>query len=543
MSAPRRPRLALVTPLPPVRSGIADYARDLLPFVARDFDVTVFVEDRHPRLAAGRQGEVAVRPASELRASAAGFDHLVYQMGNNVHHRFVLELARGLPGIVVLHDVVLHHLYEEIAGREDEWERYGEALVESYGEDGRTVLRMKRWRLATQRENFAFPLFESLAARSRGVLVHSETARREVARRLPGTPVHAIPMGIPDSPALERRAARRALGLGDGVPLVGAFGFLIPTKRLDVVAAALRRAWREEPAIRLVLIGEESPGFRVEETFDAAELASGRVVHHGYVPDAEYRAWMAATDVAVNLRYPTAGETSASLLRLLGGGTCTLVSAYRQFLEIPAAAVVRIPLGSEEETTLAGELVALARDVDRRGRIAAAARAFVLAHHSMEAAARSLREAVLGIGAGNPSAAPTPPLWRCPRTSRSAAIRGSAEPAADVPGRITAGAAIDVPLRVRNVGASRWIAVPEPTGGHVGVAADVIGEDGALAVRLPPVPLPRDVEVGDASVVCLRLDAPRAAGRYRLQPTLVHFGRGPRRAVGEAIALEVEPAG
>ena len=109
MSA-ERIRLAFVSPFPPVRSGIADYARDLLPHLAPDFEVEVFVDDRHPLVAEGAYGALRLNPGAELGRRFGDFDCAVYQMGNNLHHRFVLELARELPGIVVLHDLVLHHL-------------------------------------------------------------------------------------------------------------------------------------------------------------------------------------------------------------------------------------------------------------------------------------------------------------------------------------------------------------------------------------------------------------------------------------------------
>src|SRR6185437_7316447 len=96
---------------------------------------------------------------------------------------------------------------------EDEWERYGEALRESYGDVGAAVLQWKRWRLASERENFALPLFEPIAARSRGVIVHSRAAEAEVRRRVRDVPVARMAMGIPPEPALDRDDARRRLGI------------------------------------------------------------------------------------------------------------------------------------------------------------------------------------------------------------------------------------------------------------------------------------------------------------------------------------------
>lgn len=539
MSGAARPPLAFVSPLPPVRSGISDYAADLLPHVAGDFAIEVFVDERHPLLREGAYQAFPVHPPQELRRRVAEFAHVVYQMGNNLHHRFVLELAREIPGILVLHDVVLHHLYEGIAGVEDAWESYGRALRDSYGSVGERVLSMKRWRLASERENFALPLFESLAASGRGVIVHSRRAEREVRCRLPTLPVRRMPMGIPLEESVDRLGARRRLGVGDRSVIVGSFGFLIPTKRIDVLAAAFVRAWREAPELRLVLIGEESPGTDLGALFSADDFASGRVLHRGYVSAAEYRDWMAATDVAVNLRFPTAGETSASLLRLLGEGKCTLVSAYRQFLEISPEAVVRIPLGEEEEGTLVRELVALARDPARRTGIGAAARAFIAAEHSMAAAARGFREAVTAIASCSPAARPHSPIWRCPKTSRSAAIAGSTVPTGPSELTLRPCAAAEISLRVRNEGDSRWISAAEPFGGHVAVGADIVAESGGVTRSLRPVSPPHDVEPGEEVAVRILLEAPDCPGMYRVRPVLVHAGRERRVALGSALDLTV----
>ncbi|MGH7859561.1 MAG: hypothetical protein ACREQY_19730, partial [Candidatus Binatia bacterium] len=225
-------RIAVVGPLPPVRSGIADYLNDLLPHLRSRFDLEVFVGDDHPLADRGRCGDVVVHPVRQLDALA--YDGLVYQMGNNAHHEFVLELAHRRPGILVLHDLVLHHLYHFLAVTEHRWDLYGEALRESYGAAGEAMLRWKRWWLASSREDFVFPLFECVAARSLGVIVHSRSAVSEVERRVPSALVRRVTMGIPLEEPIDPKAARRRLGIADGEVIVGMFGFVTPIKRVDV---------------------------------------------------------------------------------------------------------------------------------------------------------------------------------------------------------------------------------------------------------------------------------------------------------------------
>ena len=103
-----RLRLDFVSPLPPTRSGIADYSADLLPALAERCDLRVV------RL------EEEVSPEIEGRWQPVDTTHLgedgrvpFYQMGNNLHHQKVLDLARSHPGILTLHDLFLHHLLVE----------------------------------------------------------------------------------------------------------------------------------------------------------------------------------------------------------------------------------------------------------------------------------------------------------------------------------------------------------------------------------------------------------------------------------------------
>ena len=109
-------KLDYISPLPPVRSGIADYSVDLLPALAALADVRLI---RLPDLPVSHEIERSwpLAPAAET-----GRDGRLplYQMGNNHYHRGVLDLAMRVPGVLTLHDVVLHHLLLEITlGRND----------------------------------------------------------------------------------------------------------------------------------------------------------------------------------------------------------------------------------------------------------------------------------------------------------------------------------------------------------------------------------------------------------------------------------------
>ena len=74
---------------------------------------------------------------------------------------------------------------------------------------------------------------------------------------------------------------------------------------------------------------------------------------------------MAACDVLVNLRYPTMGETSGSVIRALSLGRPLIVSDVGWFSELPDDVVLKVPVDEYEVATLEAALDARRRS--RRG--------------------------------------------------------------------------------------------------------------------------------------------------------------------------------
>lgn len=98
-------RIALITTPWSSRSGIADYTRHLLPYLREGADIDLFVE-------VGREGEDSggepLRSVADLRPR--DYDRLLYQLGNEAQHAFMVPLVRDLGGTVMLHDWVLFDL-------------------------------------------------------------------------------------------------------------------------------------------------------------------------------------------------------------------------------------------------------------------------------------------------------------------------------------------------------------------------------------------------------------------------------------------------
>jgi hypothetical protein len=131
--------LVVFSPLPPARSGVADYTAELLPALGRRAQVTVVVaSERDPRPVDGATvvSEVEYRRRSGLH----GLPHL-YQLGNSLHGAEVYRQALRRPGVVLLHDTVLHHLVEALTVERGDWLGYETVMAENGGVQRRSGTR------------------------------------------------------------------------------------------------------------------------------------------------------------------------------------------------------------------------------------------------------------------------------------------------------------------------------------------------------------------------------------------------------------------
>jgi glycosyltransferase involved in cell wall biosynthesis len=394
-------RLAFVSPLPPVASGIADYTAELVALLAPRHEIVLFhgqEQVESGRLHAG----VEVSPAAELvrRQRERRFELVVHELGNNPAHDFQYELLSRVPGLLVLHELVLHHARaarflesEEVRAWHAspgsvEAKRRAEPVLEAwraeleYAYPGRGS-RLHAAELGTVGGllPYAYPLFRLPVEASRAVAVHNRFTADAIRAELPGARVLQAPMPVSrfevDAGAV--RALRERLGFGPRHVVVGVFGLLTPEKRVASVARAIARAASSDDRLRLLLVGPVPDRARLDADLERLGLP-GRAVVTGRVPLAELAALIEAADVVAHLRYPSARETSAALLRVLAQGRPTLVSDLEHQSELPDDVVVRVDVAREDEALEAG-LRRLAGDPALRDQLSRAAAAYVAREH------------------------------------------------------------------------------------------------------------------------------------------------------------------
>ncbi|HMO57296.1 MAG TPA: glycosyltransferase [Roseiflexaceae bacterium] len=381
-------RLAYLSPVNPAASGISDYSEELLPYLGQYAEITLYVEDGlRPANQLLAQG-LEIRPISRLERDQRRrrYDAILYQIGNSMAHAAIWDAAQRLPGVIVLHDFVLHHfMLQYLVTRQRNIGRYRAEAVRRYGDMGARVGElMLRGRFSEAA--FDMPFCEEVVAAADGLICHSRYIAERVVPMRPDLPFAVVPMGVPLPQPIERATVRRLYGLPEDALILASFGHINPYKRVGTMLRVVADLRAEGRNVHYLLVGSVSPQYDLHSAIERAGLHDC-VRATGYVDRAAFEAYLAAADICINLRHPTAGETSASLLRLLGAGRPTLVTSTGSFVELPPAVAAQVDLGSGEVELLCAYCRYLADHPAFAAAMGAAARRYVAHEHTLPAAA------------------------------------------------------------------------------------------------------------------------------------------------------------
>ncbi|HET9223421.1 MAG TPA: glycosyltransferase family 4 protein [Roseiflexaceae bacterium] len=406
-------RIAYLSPLNPAPSGISDYSEELLPYLAQYAELTLYVDAGLKPNNAQLLRHMAVRPISRLERDQRRrpYDAILYHIGNSPVHAGIWRMMQRVPGVVVLHEFVLHHFmlnYAATALRDVEV--YRAEAARRYGAEGERVANLMLHGRFTEAA-FDLPFCEPVLGAAEGLIAHSRYVLDRVTALRPELPAAHVPMGVPLPPPIGRAEAREHRGLPVDAPILASFGHINPYKRLEAVFRALHDLRESYPGLRYLLVGSVSPNYDVRAAVARAGL--GQVVTiTGYVDRAAFEEYVAAADICVNLRHPTAGETSASLLRLLGAGRPTLVTASGSFAELPVGVAAQVDPDAGEGELIAAYCRLLLERPDLAAALGQSARAYVAREHTLEgAAAGYMRFLATHYGWGEPQKIREQPLW------------------------------------------------------------------------------------------------------------------------------------
>jgi glycosyltransferase involved in cell wall biosynthesis len=398
-------RLAWFSPWPPQASGVAGISTVVVDQLAAiGHAVDVFVDDRAvatTRTASAdgpAPGRVRVQSAHDFvwRHARGQFDLAVYQLGNSQLHQYIWPYVFQFPGLAVLHDARLHHARARAllgTRRPDEYraefafdhpESAPAAELAVPGFDGPYY--------------YLWPMTRAIVAVSKLTAAHTMGGARDLATAWPGRAVDYVALGQDALPPLSpdaRRSVRDALGLADDAIVFGVFGALTADKRLPQIVRAFAQVARIAPRARLVVAGAADPAVDMKRL--ALQFGVGEaILSCGVLDDAAFDRTIAAVDISLNLRWPTAIETSGPWVRAISAGLPTVTTALAHQSEVPAldprdwsvspidgdAATIAIDI-VDEDHSLALAMRRLATDAALRASLGRGARRYWEAEHTV----------------------------------------------------------------------------------------------------------------------------------------------------------------
>ncbi|MEY8354091.1 glycosyltransferase [Lachnospiraceae bacterium 54-53] len=339
-------KIAFFTPLPPLKTGIADYSADIINELKQHCVIDVFVEDIK-KVKTNLGTGITVYAHTEFPKRAKTYDEILYQLGNSVFHTYMWDYVRNYKGICVIHDVNMYGVLEYVAlymGSPD-FKLLEQALLYDYSlkETHKIIDEIKSGNFH-KTNNIELNGFITDYAKK--IIVHSDYAKerlltRDISKNIQVIRHYAANTQIDE---IDYSRLREKYGFNTKDIIFGCFGIVHHTKRIEQIEEAFVKLSRQYKNIKLVIIGPLYDDWkdRIHEIIEKNDLQNV-LKCTDYVDLETMTEYMQIIDIAVNLRHPYNGETSGTLMRLLGLGKCIIVNNIGSFGEIPDNACIKIP--------------------------------------------------------------------------------------------------------------------------------------------------------------------------------------------------------
>ncbi|HYN08243.1 MAG TPA: glycosyltransferase [Vicinamibacterales bacterium] len=418
-------RVAWFTPWPPQRSGVAGRSAEIVPLLAAArHGIDVFVDEASVAVARTFDadpptiGAIRVQSAHDFvwRAAERQYDVVVYQLGNSTTHEFIWPYLFRWPGLAVLHDTHLHHARGRALLSRKRAAEYRAEFAWNHPE-----LPVDLAELAIRGFDgpyyYDWSMVRSVVVASRLVATHCRGSLDELRESWPDREYESIALaeGVRTAPTdAERDSIRRSIGIPDSAVVFGVFGALSAEKRVPQVMRAFAETHARVPDAMLLLAGAREASVDIDGLAHSLGVSGAIRVLEG-LDDTQFDRTIAAADVSLNLRWPTAREMSGPWVRALAAGRATVIEDLVHLACVPSldprtwqphspggrpiasdrheAVTIAIDI-LDEDHSLHLAMRRLARDRDLRDQLGHAARHYWEAEHSFERATRDYERAL-----------------------------------------------------------------------------------------------------------------------------------------------------
>jgi len=385
----KKPKIAYFTPLPPQKSGIADYNATLLPFLAKYLDIDLFIDDyscSDPFLT--NNFNIYSYFDFEKISKIKSYDEVLYHFGNSDYHSYMFDMLKKQPGIVVLHDIYLSGVIFWNTGRLGKIDEFVNEVTYSHGEYGKKLAdKAKKNLISWEKLIWELPVNKRVLDNATHIIVQSNWDKENILKLYPQLKNKISIVNHFSRPLLrDNKNQKDDLGFSQEQFLICTFGFVVKTKKLDSILENIK-PFLEKTNSKFVVVGdlEDAYSKHIQKLVNDLNLSKS-VIFTGYASEIDYIRYMKNCDVAIQLRSNIRGGGSGSVSRAVGAGIPTIISDLEPFEIFPDDIVIKIK--PEDEKSLSKILDELYQNPEKRTQMGKKARKFIEDNLSVESCAK-----------------------------------------------------------------------------------------------------------------------------------------------------------
>jgi len=310
------------------------------------------------------------------------YDAILYHLGNNRFHQYIYDTLIENPGIVVAHDAFIGDLISYMTIGKGDTNSYIEHMVYCVGEKGRKIAENA---IASKTfPNYEYPLLKKVADCSIALIVHSDFAKKSISKESPNAFIKKI--NLPTSiKQVMSQAKKKDFNISNDTIIISTFGFVARHKRLEMVLRAFAKFTEINPNSKFFIVGsflEKNYFEEVKNIIKELKISDKVVIKSEYVEDLV--SYIQISDVVIQTRYPTAGETSAMVLEIMSIGKPVIVSNIGWFSELPDDASIKIKIDENEEKSIINAFTKLVSDRSFNEKLGSKAKEYIKNEHDPE---------------------------------------------------------------------------------------------------------------------------------------------------------------
>lgn len=335
-------KMAFFSPMPPEKSGISYYSEELLPYLKKYYDIDIINSDPDVY----EQKEISgcsVKTTEYFLDKFNQYERVLYQVGNSHFHAHMFELIKSHPGVAVLHDFFMSGGVNWLTSQ-SQIEKSGSFNDYLYESHGYSAVAFNNLEINDGNAIDRYPCNYPILNNALSVIFHSNYARSLSSQwynNFPREKLNHVPLLRIPAKDVDKISAREELKIRDNEILIISMGYIAPTKLNHRIINAFNQVASQVENVKLVFVGHnpDSDYGRKISSMIASSPFSKSIIITEWVSDVDYKKWLAAADIGIQLRTMSRGETSAAILDCMNFGLATIANSNGSMSELDPHAV------------------------------------------------------------------------------------------------------------------------------------------------------------------------------------------------------------